>query len=265
MEEKKNNKGLIGVIIVLIVLVLGLVGFIVYDKVLKDDKMTNNENTITKTNKEEVDKKLTEEELENYLNYVPLSQLGKDAYSGENMNLNTIDKISLLFNSNRETEKNLNDKSQYFGCVKEQDFNTKIKQMYNMDINNFKSEVKDNETWIESYLILKDEYYCELGYGGHKYKSKNSNVSYDIDENNLIITEQVGIINEAGGHVTVYNGKNIIKEYSSDNLIEDNTNYEEVAEEYVKNNIEEFNTYKHTFKQHKDGTYYWYSTELANK
>ena len=103
-----------------------------------------------------------------------------------------------------------------------------------------------------------------LGYGGHKYKSKNSNVSYNIDESNLIITEQVGIINEAGGHVTVYNGKNIIKEYSSDNLIEDNTNYEEVAEEYIKNNIKDFNTYKHTFNKNFSGTYYWYSTELKN-
>lgn len=37
MEEKKNSKGLILVIVILIVLVLGLIGYIVYDKVLKND------------------------------------------------------------------------------------------------------------------------------------------------------------------------------------------------------------------------------------
>ena len=34
MEEKKNNKGLVWLIVILIILVLGLVGYIVYDKVI---------------------------------------------------------------------------------------------------------------------------------------------------------------------------------------------------------------------------------------
>ena len=55
MEEKKNNKGLIWLIVILIILVLGLIGYIVYDKVLLKDKtpVNDNETTTTKVNLEE--------------------------------------------------------------------------------------------------------------------------------------------------------------------------------------------------------------------
>ena len=45
MEEKKNNKGLVWLIVVLIILVLGLVGYIVYDKVLTDKSTENINNS----------------------------------------------------------------------------------------------------------------------------------------------------------------------------------------------------------------------------
>lgn len=48
MEE--NNKGIIWLIIILIILVLGLVGYIVYDKVILNDKIpVNNDNTTSTT------------------------------------------------------------------------------------------------------------------------------------------------------------------------------------------------------------------------
>ena len=54
MEEKKNNKGLIWLIVILIILVLGLVGYVVYDKVLSKDKLVlnNNETTTITTTKQ---------------------------------------------------------------------------------------------------------------------------------------------------------------------------------------------------------------------
>ena len=48
MEEKKNNKGLVWLIVVLIILVLGLVGYIVYDKVLLNDKNISKNTTTNK-------------------------------------------------------------------------------------------------------------------------------------------------------------------------------------------------------------------------
>ena len=51
MEEKKNNKGLVWLIVILIILVLGLVGYVVYNKVLSKDaeKINNNEKDNTTT------------------------------------------------------------------------------------------------------------------------------------------------------------------------------------------------------------------------
>ena len=37
MEERKNNTGLVVAVTILIMLVLGLVGFIIYNKILSDN------------------------------------------------------------------------------------------------------------------------------------------------------------------------------------------------------------------------------------
>jgi len=48
MGEEKSNKGLVWLIVILIILVLGLIGYIVYDKALKDNnESSNNSNTTT--------------------------------------------------------------------------------------------------------------------------------------------------------------------------------------------------------------------------
>ena len=49
MEEKKNQKGLVWLIVILIIMVLGLVGFIVYDKILTKDNTTVSDNETTTT------------------------------------------------------------------------------------------------------------------------------------------------------------------------------------------------------------------------
>ena len=49
MEEKKNNKGLVWLIVILIILVLGLVGYIVYDKILLENEISVDDNNITTT------------------------------------------------------------------------------------------------------------------------------------------------------------------------------------------------------------------------
>lgn len=53
MEENKNNKGLIWLILILIILVLGLVGYIVYDKVILNDKNTELNNKVSEVEKHE--------------------------------------------------------------------------------------------------------------------------------------------------------------------------------------------------------------------
>ena len=38
----------------------------------------------------------------------------------------------------------------------------------------------------------------------------------------------------------------------------------EFKEQYIKDNLSDFNTYKHTFKLSGNGKYYWYSTEVID-
>ena len=63
MEEKKNNKGLIWLISILIVLVLGLIGFVVYDKVLKVDKINPSSNNTSTTTTEKKDENVDKDQL----------------------------------------------------------------------------------------------------------------------------------------------------------------------------------------------------------
>lgn len=274
MEEKKNNKGIIWVIIILIFLILGLIGYIVYDKVvLENNSMNNNvlNNTTTTTTTIKNQETLTEEEINKYLSYVPFSLLHEDAYHSNSTNINNVNKAAILFtvfHHDSLENSTYGDNENCFGesCIIEESFNKKLEEMYNVKIDSFKSVYVESEKWknFESYLLLKEGHYFELGYGGGKYKSQVSNISSEILNEQLIIYEQIGIIVQHAGEVNVYNGGKSIKEYthtSEGNF--DGINLEELAEQYVKDNINEFNKYKHIFKKNSDGTYYWYSTEVV--
>ena len=63
-----NNKGLIICIIMLTILVLGLVGYIVYDKILKDNNIVENINNGSETVKDEIDNETKELILSRYNN-----------------------------------------------------------------------------------------------------------------------------------------------------------------------------------------------------
>lgn len=271
--EKNYFKGLVWWIIILFILVFFLIALVIYKGFFVDDELSNKNSTTTTTSTTTTLKKetLSDNEIKKYLGYVPFSLLHKDAYEEEKTNINTIDKAALLFSvyHNEELQKvtnNVNNVCANEGCISEIDFNEKLEEMYNVKIDNFDKEYSESDNWMnyETYLILKDGYYFELGYGGSKKKSDASNVSYEINNNELIIEEQVGIIVEHAGDVNVYNGGVSVKSYSfrgEDGT--ENPNYEQQAEEYVKDNIDDFNIYKHTFKKNSDGNYYWYSTEVV--
>ena len=99
MEEKKNNKGLVWLIVILIIMILGLVGYIVYDKVLyKTKEPINNKSTTTinssqvgNDNKEliYVCKKITDEN--NYQLDVPC--IASDNENAKKINNEIYDKI----------------------------------------------------------------------------------------------------------------------------------------------------------------------------
>ena len=70
MEEKKNNKVLVWVIVILIVLVLGLVGYIVYDKILFTNKDLTDENSTSTTTTHKVNDNINETNILRRDNFV---------------------------------------------------------------------------------------------------------------------------------------------------------------------------------------------------
>ena len=276
--ENKNYKGLVWLVIILIILVVALMGFIVYREFYSEDKPSvDNTNTTAKV---EEQKKLTEEEIKKYLSYVPFSHLHDDAYIGEKISISNIDKAAILFtiynSGNLDVILSFEDEDNSFRgtydekcvgefCVKEKEFNDLLKKMYNITISDFKQKYlkEENANVYEEYLYNKNGYYYEIGgYGATKEKSDKNVVLYEIINNELVIKEQIGFISGEFEDATVWNGNDLVKTFEDDSCVENNKCREQ-AQEYVKNNINSFNTYKHTFKQHDDGTYYWYSTEVV--
>lgn len=92
MEEKKNNKRLIWLIIILIVLILGLVGYVIYDRILKnnDDVISNNTTTIIQNNDNNEENVLRRDNFvyklnnkEHHISYVYYYRNSQDYYKNE--------------------------------------------------------------------------------------------------------------------------------------------------------------------------------------
>lgn len=282
-ETKKINKGIIIVIVLLIIVILSLIGYIIYEKI-ENDKTKQNLNNITTsitiTNKSN---KLSDKELEEYLSYVPISNFYEnDAYSGKKIDANKIEKNILYENVINKCEniKNINESISTKYCNEEEckhanhynvsEFYDKLKTMYN--INGKTLDITDFDT--TNYGVSKTNNYliAVQNSSDTRFTKVNKIKNYKITENELIIYEQAGLIIEEGGFIGIYkyhiiNDENtFVKKYQLSNDEDESKllDYYNSAKEYIEENINEFNTYKHTFKLNENNSYYWYSTELSN-
>jgi hypothetical protein len=98
-------------------------------------------------------------------------------------------------------------------------------------------------------------------------------VNYDVKNNQLIVTEKAGFILHGAelGYANSGLPISIDRSYSKDKVVkvikynEKAESYDVAAQDYFDNNLDKFNTYKHTFKKASDGKYYWYSSEIVNE
>lgn len=259
------------VIVVLVVLVLGLSGYLVYDKVLNKEEVKNesheNNNIDEDTIKED---KLSYEEIKKYLSYVPIGVGEKDAYSEKQVDINTVAKDAVLRTVLYNSDLKVTSCDKVAECYNErnilkEDFNNKLFEMYNIKIDQFKSEY-DNKfkgyLYEDSLIALKDGYYFELGHGNGKDKSATNKVSYELNGTDLIIKEQIALISSSECTFSIMDGSEVIKTYECGDAGYDEASADK--EQYIKDNFSDFNTYKHTFKLNDSGKYYWYSTEVVD-
>lgn len=226
MEEKKNNKGIIWLITILIILVLGLIGYIVYDKVL-----TNNEN-----NK---DSEATNIKQENETDDI-IYDLDEKMVSFKDLNLNILkdfkENYSINFNGVNKV--------------------LTIENKYTIE-NKIESEQKGTSIWdkneitfyIDNVIVYKHTQTCEpigctktinnIGVFNNKYlaisllDTSSNGLLVDIEELHLFeLDKEVTTINSL-----YYNNKNI--------ELKDNYIYYYADENNTTNRNEKTNFYKY--------------------
>jgi hypothetical protein len=268
--KQKSNKGLIVLVIILLIIILVLGGYIVYDKVISNNKDVNEE-----TIKDD-EISLSDEEINNYLTYVPLNvsgfaeEYGIDAYYGDKETISSInkeiaygnayslsEKTSLReeFDSSLEINTSLID-----SCVTKTNFNNEIKQLYNVNLEVKKFEYDAGTVYTTDNLYC---YYVGSGLLDSKHKV-NKVLKTKVNDNELIIYEKAGFYQYVGEIIVTLTSKDsdVVYNVNLESYNYDDEKGKEVAETYINDNINDFKTFKHTFKKNSDGNYYWYSTEV---
>ncbi len=208
MENKKNNKGLIWLIIILVVLVLGLVGFIVYDKLLNFTTTTNNNNETPIEN-------TTIKNFENYsLSNYPkqkgnVIRLKGDILELAKNNLN-IDNYSIIENYSNfdKIDFNVNDISFSLSCKTfDATDNICIKKSINLN-DMIELEYEDYVNYEGVYVLITEQYYIiQYGNGVTNYGAV---YIYDKNGKELVKTDLTTIYtnsSENESYVTIDDNK----------------------------------------------------------
>ncbi|MBE5821766.1 MAG: hypothetical protein E7311_04165 [Clostridiales bacterium] len=277
----KMKKFILGFVVAIVIcgITFGVFIFVNKEKfIVKEKEIVDNNNEIIDNKKENI---LSNEEIEEYLSYVPLMDefdrysygYNKDAYSKEKTIITELDERLLMKEAFRLSEGvdgepvylNFSEKEpvEADGYVLVEEFNKTIKNLYNVD------NVSTNKFVICGGSVQVDKsgkYYVSLyGAGGWKMQKESKVIDYEIINDMLIIYEKAGfvIVDDCGiGDLLIMkttDNTNPFKRYT-----EDSSMSPDEALNYVKENFNEFNTFKHTFKSNGDG-YYWYSTEIQNE
>lgn len=269
MNENGKNKNIIYLIIIFILLIIiaVLTTLVLTDDDKKIEENIDKEIVHKSDEKKKENKKLTDSELQNYISMVPIkhdASILKDAYDGDEIDLENVSKDVIYANIFDLTEKtserpnsgvNGYNPSQFKECVTISNFNTNLKNNYNLN------GTADEFNYPAGTVYKAENYYCNyIGAGITEFKKYNKILKYEYSDEDLIIYEKAGFATNGLGQGV---------------LITKTSNYEESpitkvgveawtdAENYVKSNIDNFNTFKHSFEK-INGKYYWHETEIEN-
>ncbi len=279
-ETKKINKAIVVVIILLIVVILSLIGYIIYEKLESDKKVKNLNSITTPSTTTTESNKLSDKEIEEYLSYVPVKpetdlidnyneyyDYDEDAYEGKLENINSLNSKLLLahaYNIVKETSTEEEITSNMCGStnkcradkyVLESDLISEMKKMYNIN-------TIDTKTFkISGGIVEQNEkyYVAFMNSGASPINKINKILNYEFNNEDLVVYEKAGFIVDLQGEISILKTTN-----KNDIMKEDPYTNKDDAIKYIEENINDFNTYKHTFKLNENNNYYWYSTELSN-
>ena len=252
---KKNTVLYIIITILLIIIAVGIT-YIIMDK----NDINNNPN---ENNNQEEQITLSEEELEEYLSYIP-----KDIINNEqNMYINprTNDELpieTLLGAALNYADKytNLRQETEYGDTFlfSKNEINSLMKKMYNKEPVPLEDEIEYN---CAIYSEYDNNYYLQSGGCGIGQIHLRKIDSYQATEEELVIYEYAAYLEETEGADYVA----IIKDYINDEKAYLGMPCPDTENDfscYFEESVGDFTLYKHTFKKNDTG-YYWYSTEVA--
>ena len=238
MEEKKNNKGLIWLIVILIILVLGLVGYIVYDKlVLENTKEKNTISTTTTTiESEKIKNKFTLNNFptvndNNVIVYGDIFDIAKENLIEEQFKIfekwTDFENLTFTINNNNN---NFNLSCNEYNTEYETCFSKKV--MINDNIELFFSDYAD---YTGLYLLITDKYYVtqsgnDIGTGNISIYDRQGKLvkeipdivyNYYYEEN--IIQSQIKIVDKKLYYVVDENCNFVLKYLDLENNFKDYT------------------------------------------
>lgn len=290
--EKKDKKTIVFIILIIILLLIIVGLMLVIATITSKDNKTNNENkdnnVSSANNSSQIDDSIKEpnEEILQYLNYVPILEevvlendefydYNLDAYSGKKVTVNDLNEKLLLSMSYNYANETKTDEKVKLGAicggngmcsaskyVTLEDMNNQLKKMYNV------SNIVSTSFQVSGGLVTKTEKYWAVLYsrGSSPINKVNKFVDYKETDDELIIREKAGFVYDEEG---LYS-PSLYTDTAKTNKVVDNDDIYKTSndldisypKEKFEQNIDKFNTFKHTFKKNENGDYYWYSTEM---
>ena len=240
----------------------------------------NQEENNNQNNEEQIT--LSEEELEEYLSYVPRDIMNDEQnmyinpQSSDKLPIETLLGATINYADNYTSLRQKTELGDEF-LFSKLEINKLMMKLYNREIIPLEGEFTFGCAFYSEY---DSDYYKQSGGCGNNFEHISSIKEYYATEKELIIYEYGAMveINEESmeSEISCYNLKSFINyqtkaKFELPHTVNSNhfcnytfENQGLTIEEYFETIRENYTLYKHTFKKNDTG-YYWYSTEIENE
>lgn len=264
----RNNKALVSFIVIVIVFFGIIEGYIFYNNFIQKEDV----NQEKQSENDNLEKNITLELINELLDYVPHNYY--NVYKSSKDMLSNITKANIYgevvtrLNFKPTTEKYFYNYGNYYleDCevASIDEFRNNIQKMYNLDFDS--KEIKDNFLgyYEENYYYYLNNTLIKIKHDGInsvKNYILNNFVDYELKDDNLIITEKIAFYNTLS-YYDSYNFNEKNNKYVLSNMYNQKYYFstKKELEQYFKENLSDFTTYKSTFKK-INNSFYWNNTE----
>ena len=269
MEERKSsNKLLTTLVIILLIAVLGLTGFVVYDKVLKKDKVepntTDNSDNERNGNEEIKDLNIYDDIVLKltYPSKILWFKTSDKNWDYEDFKVDSANRYAMMQIAAANV-KCIDDDDKVNAKCSAKEIESNFKKIFGPDMNYYNGDVEESNTCLDIGEYKDGAYIRQRGCGGDSvYSTIIYTKTYKAQqtEDNIYVYEYVQSVTVGLKDPMNYQSDGVayLLDKQGNKLEEiDYDNYESIARKRI--NDGKADTYKWTFKKQSDGNYYFYS------